>query len=517
MDADTLLEEWELSQFKARGLTEGEIAKERQRKCDKENLVMLKEMLKLKAWRTDISVECAQVYVKLAGCHERMHKRQAAVQVLREGLSIVAPTTSTVFHPHFSEQYRKRHRSTIALAAAKLFFKNNDKGEALALCMELIQKFEKGVKDEVVSVSQASEAYYVAGWVHIHADNHTAAYALWRRGHEAIPDNEMLSRQARKRECWDMDFSPRDSNGDTEDLVGQGCYGDGVVVRDDLDSYSVPDGVLEPALALFDPLTQGRYLVFRSKGALLTASECANVVNEVERYHQSQLQGVWGTVRESSVKTTDVAVEVIPRLRGWLRRLLHSRVYPLLHAAYPRLADGSSIYEAGGKTCRMRVHDAFIVRYSAEDESIKLPKHCDTSSMSLTVALNQKGEDYTGGGLCFDAIPGPEGSYVIDAELGQAVCFAGPLRHGGSEITSGTRLILVLFLYVEGFAYGGLLDSYVEQHGHQEAPQDDNTGGTGGEYVVYRQTSDLMAILDRNEDEDGEGNVTEQSSCTNVQ
>ena len=39
--------------------------------------------------------------------------------------------------------------------------------------MELIEKFEKRDQDNVVSIGQASEAYYVAGWVRIHADNHT--------------------------------------------------------------------------------------------------------------------------------------------------------------------------------------------------------------------------------------------------------------------------------------------------------------------------------------------------------
>ena len=288
-----------------------------------------------------------------------------------------------------------------------LFFKNNDKEEALELCMELIKKFEKGDQDDVVSVSQASEAYYVAGWIRIHADNHTAAYELWRRGHLAIPTNEVLSRQARKRTYWDQDYA---DNGDIQDLVGQGCYGDGFFDKDwgDFDIFEVPDGVIEPALALFDSTTQGRNLVFRSHKALLTASECENVIKVVEEYHVSQLQGVWGTVRESSVKTTDVAVEDIPRLRPWLRCLLHTRIYPLLDAAYPRLADGSSIYDKDDGTCRMRVHDAFIVRYSSQDQSVKLPRHCDTSSMSLTVALNRKGEDYTGGGLCFDAIPGQD-------------------------------------------------------------------------------------------------------------
>ena len=39
----------------------------------------------------------------------------------------------------------------------------------------------------------------------------------------------------------------------------------------------------------------------------------------------------------------------------------------------------------------MRVHDAFIVRYDAvNDQSLSLPEHCDTSSMSIIFALNEE-------------------------------------------------------------------------------------------------------------------------------
>ena len=68
--------------------------------------------------------------------------------------------------------------------------------------MELIKKFEKGDQDDVVSVSQASEAYYVAGWIRIHADNHTAAYELWRRG-AARPTSGCFP--GRRETYWDQD------------------------------------------------------------------------------------------------------------------------------------------------------------------------------------------------------------------------------------------------------------------------------------------------------------------------
>ena len=81
---------------------------------------MLKEMLKLKAWRTDISVECSTVYVKLASCYERMHQRRSCPGV--EGGRVGQPSyTSFVSHAHLSDVYRKRHRSTITLAESEAF------------------------------------------------------------------------------------------------------------------------------------------------------------------------------------------------------------------------------------------------------------------------------------------------------------------------------------------------------------------------------------------------------------
>ena len=85
-------------------------------------------------------------------------------------------------------------------------------------------------------------------------------------------------------------------------------------------------------------------------------------------------------------------------------------------------------------------------------------------------------------------------------------------------MTSGCRLILVLFLYIEGFAYGGLLDAYRAEHGCARRgvePQSDThadlvvstegargggqrpSGDDPGGYVVYRQTVQLMEMLNK--------------------
>ena len=319
----------------------------------------------------------------------------------------------------------------------------------------------------------------------------------------------------------------------------------------------------------------------------MSPEECSSVINIVEKHHTEKLGGIWGTVRCSSVKTTDVAVEDIPALRPWLLALLHFKLYPLLSAAFPVLADGSTLIDQKTGTSRMRVHDAFIVRYDAvNDQSLSLPEHCDTSSMSIIFALNEedktddycrdndnhgqnndnycqnyesqhssqqhphpqsqspsqsqsqsqrnRGEerdylrgsglrDYKGGGTWFEALDqnsssrfgsssssnsNPSSNYhphsgsgfssssipssssssipssgsssssssgsefssssdsrsssgsrglVVNADIGQAVLFAGPLKHAGYPISRGIRNILVLFLYVEGFHYGPYL------------------------------------------------------------
>jgi hypothetical protein len=101
-------------------------------------------------------------------------------------------------------------------------------------------------------------------------------------------------------------------------------------------------------VSLFDRQTQRRELVFASHRALLLPEECRRVVSLVEQYHREELGGRWGTVRDSSVTTTDVAVEDIPLLRLWLLRLLHTRVYPIIDSLFPLLGDGTTIASETG-------------------------------------------------------------------------------------------------------------------------------------------------------------------------
>lgn len=217
-------------------------------------------------------------------------------------------------------------------------------------------------------------------------------------------------------------------------------------LRSELCSNLEYDQVTLPPYALFDRSQQQRGIIFRSRYQLLTEEECSNVIKIVYSYHAKYRGERWDTVRHSSVKTTDVAVEDIPELRDWLRVLLHTRIYPMLSFLFPTLADGThtcdeqhnlqidlrdsltdnrrnyvfnessehhdskgiqrSRHSSSVGKSRFRVHDAFIVRYDADlDMSLSLPEHVDTSCVSVIVSLNSECRgDYCGGGTWFEAL-----------------------------------------------------------------------------------------------------------------
>jgi len=444
-----------------------------------------------------------------AAALEGLGRRRDAVDALRLSLGICEEvyTENEDYDTYPSEEQLD---VSVALALTKLYFKDNRKERAFAWCNAILQKLRNN--KDCCSKEDISDAYHLGGWIRIHADDHTGAYELWMEGHKAVPDCETLNRQYRKRACWD------DVNEDEVTnplLLGEGAHGDGVYNREeDLEAFVVPANKTQtPALALFSSETQKNALVFRTRQHVLTPDECKQVLNEVEAFHKDFRGGKWGTVRHSSVKTTDVAVEDIPALRPWLRDLLKTRLYPLVAAAYPTLADGSTPGDMGN---RMRVHDAFIVRYDADkDGSFSLPEHSDTSAVSFTVALNSGDDTFEGGGTWFEALGDADKGKVVDADVGHAVSFAGPLRHAGYPVIKGVRVILVLFLYIEGFSYGNYLQDYLTKHAISCCQQNDDekekktngldrgeqkvrpSGDMPGGFVVYNQTVELVGMLNR--------------------
>lgn len=552
-DADDLLSQHEEQHYATLTLTPAALEQMKARKVHQEQVAVCAAMLRQQdtTMMDHHPTTKQKVMLCYASALEGLGKRGMAISMLQEFLLLLdeschhQSSTSTT-----TQQDDYNCNVAVTLVLAKLLFKDNRKAEAQVHCDCILnhirQRHPKPLSEcrsrtttatatnddgEVVVFEDYDldyyddyvDAFHLAGWVRIHADNHTDAYRLWEEGHAYLPSCRLLEIQHNKRSCWDDPSSGNEMPSSLEETSSSTTTD--YSRNEDLDAFYVAPSRLccTPALALFDPSTQQKALVFRSRQPVLSKEECQWVITQVQTYHTEHCDGKWSTVRHSSVKTTDVAVEDIESLRPWLKALLHNKLYPLLAAAFPKLVDGSTI---GIKGERMRVHDAFIVRYDADiDQSCSLPEHSDTSAMSFTVALNSRGTDFDGGGTWFEALgeDNNEGM-VVDADCGHAVAFAGPLRHAGYPVTSGCRIILVLFLYIEDYAYGHFLEDYVRTNINTSSDDDDGCccdtlgDGTGpvmvtatpkdcptpkpsgdmpGGFVVYNQTVELVNMLNR--------------------
>ena len=519
MNAEQILEEQEQLQIKsllASGVSEEEIDLKRKQKKFRE-LASLYTFVE----RTEIEGKpelkhnnnlIEEVGLNLGIALEGLGRRYEAIDALRRASS------------------RYKASVKLQLAYAKLLFRNNEKELSEKVLNSLLRKYKQQQSYTSIDIDDSSvgnnydssddctseendckiiileedgaDAFYILGWIKIHGDDHTTAYRIWSEGHRYCPNDVRLKRQQNKVACWSGISKSKDQVPTTymplSSLIGSGFHIDGVFSSSDFDCFTVAQDRDEPALHLFDQKYQKRELVFRCKKPILTALECEKIIFEVNN-HIANSYDQWPIVRAASVPTTDIAVEDIATLRPWLRCLLSQVLQPMIAACYPKLADGSSVGENGE---RVKVHDAFIVRYDAEN-STSLPAHCDTSAISFTVALNPI-HQYDGGGTWFEVLDNP-----ITADQGQAVAFAGPLRHGGYPISKGVRYILVLFLYIENFAYGQYISRDASDCAIRNKKSIDENGGNEIDkvtaetinneksYVVYRETVELMTTLNK--------------------
>lgn len=246
-----------------------------------------------------------------AAALEGVSRRNDGIDALRLHLGIRPKWECCTEDDDFPSDENMQASLVVALALAKLYFKDNQKKIAMAWCVCVLDK----IRNNEVSCCPkelVSDAYHLAGWIKIHDDDHTGAYELWTEGYKVVPDCDTLERQYRKRACWDSAIGDHKYEEVTDPLLlGRGAHGDGVFDHEDFDVYSVPEHNRKTtrALALFRSETQKNELVFRTRHPVLTPEECKKVLEEVELFHETCRHGKWDTVRKSSVKTTDVAVE----------------------------------------------------------------------------------------------------------------------------------------------------------------------------------------------------------------
>lgn len=209
------------------------------------------------------------------------------------------------------------------LAFSKLLFKDGKYDRSVNLLEDLIASFESSVPDKrsVKLIAMASDAFYFAGWVCVHSDNHTRAYDFWSRGANVMMGGEaLLNRQATKRKLWD------EGAGVLEGWKVELGMGGGVREVETVGYADVVDGgaFVSPARRIFDS-SQGE-IVHTTIMPVCPIDVCQRVVETTQRYVDEVNKGVWGSVRAATVKTTDVAIEDVPVLRGWMRELCEVRM-----------------------------------------------------------------------------------------------------------------------------------------------------------------------------------------------
>jgi predicted 2-oxoglutarate/Fe(II)-dependent dioxygenase YbiX len=247
------------------------------------------------------------------------------------------------------------------------------------------------------------EAEHALGVSRLALGRWSAAHAAWADGARAAPEHPALQAQAAKDgSYWPAPNAPYDE-------VTHGP-------------------AAAPAFTLV-PLGAGSSPAVLTAAPLLDAAGCARVVAAAEAAASSG--GGWTTARHYDVPTTDMPLHTIPPLLRWFNGALRRSIAPLLAAAYP------GVVFAG----RVRVHDAFVVRYDAAAQR-HLPVHRDQSVFSLTIALNPRAE-FEGGGTYF-----ADARTVVCPDAGHVLAFSGETRHGGEPITAGVRYIIAAFLYI---------------------------------------------------------------------
>lgn len=195
-----------------------------------------------------------------------LNRRNDAIRTLEDALrtSTKHPMAGNGKYDSEQERAAEQERGSFLLALAKLLFQESRKLEAYELCCEVFKTFEAGLecfrtdhdasdvgKAANQTVDEAAEAYQLAGWIKIHSDDHSSAYAIWSRGFDAVPSCPFLARQAGKRLCWDEYYGSTGNTKDVQlqrdataarDFIGGGAHSDGCFDRHcDLDAFAVPN------------------------------------------------------------------------------------------------------------------------------------------------------------------------------------------------------------------------------------------------------------------------------------
>ncbi len=185
----------------------------------------------------------------------------------------------------------------------------------------------------------------------------------------------------------------------------------------------------------------GSHLISHSQEPLFTVEETQAIIDEAEE--RAERMGGWTTKRHANYATTDVPIQELPRTHTWFReKALPEVLYPFLATSYKDLLPSTE---------PLRVVDAFVVKYNATAGQSFLKPHRDGSVVSFNIALNDMSE-YEGGGTWIARLARDDPPGSIRSDRGHVLAHASGMLHGGHEVESGVRYILVCFVILKNFA-----------------------------------------------------------------
>lgn len=195
----------------------------------------------------------------------------------------------------------------------------------------------------------------------------------------------------------------------------------------------VPPPVFGPARIL-----QGDTGVVHMVAGVFDKAQCGFILTAVRR--AASARGGWDTSRHGRYPTTDMPLcDLGPAVETLVREAVFTHILRRFSDTYCGI---------GSLPEQLHFRDLFVVRYATSEGAQRdLAMHQDGSTFSFNLLLSSRSA-FEGGGTIFEP-----GGYVLTPEQGSALVHSGDIHHGGREITSGERLLLVGFIGVDAHAY----------------------------------------------------------------
>ena len=250
------------------------------------------------------------------------------------------------------------------------------------------------------------DAWVLLGTALLNLGRWSEAHAAWRSGAKLRPNHSLLRQQHAKDQHY---CQLRTEQGGADHVEGMDMQA--------LDASCCPCVVL--------PLVSAgpKAKVVQTSAPLFSLHECKEAIDAAEAHATDS--GGWTTTRHHAVPTTDVPVHAVPTLLAWFNYAMRSRLSPLLEAQF------------GVPATDIRVHDAFLVKYTAAGGQAHLPMHTDESQLSLTIVLNSDQDDFTGGGTFFADL-----GRALNPPIGHVIAFDGDALHGGEPVRCSQLITL---------------------------------------------------------------------------